>query len=176
MLRRTDKEKIVEELSGRFRSSAISIFTDIRGISVAKLSQFRRELKKLGAEFKVTKKTLLKRALEAAGAAPRGIEPKTLAGEIGVVFGYEDPVAPVKTAAKFSKENETFKVLKGLFGERVLEARDVLVLAKLPSRIELLAQLAYAMNAPIQGLATVLAGNIRNLVVVINKIAVSKKQ
>ena len=73
MLTRDQKEKIVTDLQDRFSRQRISFFTDIRGISVAKLSQFRRELKKLGAEFRVAKKTLLKRSLDEAGIA---LEPK----------------------------------------------------------------------------------------------------
>lgn len=170
MQTRSEKENIVGELTDRFRRQRISIFTDIRGISVAKLAAFRRELKKLGAEFRVAKKTLLRRALEAAGPAFGGIEPKRLEGEIGVIFGYEDQIAPAKAAAKFSKENETFKMLKGVLAEKILEAREVLALAKLPAREQLLGQLAFALDAPVQGLAIALAGNIRNLVVVLNKI------
>lgn len=170
MLTRSEKAEVVSGLEKRFRSSAISIFADFRGISVAKLTALRGELKKIGAEFKVAKKTLLKRALEAAGPEFGGIEPKALEGEIGVIFGYEDQVAPAKTAAKFSKENDTFKVLKGVLAGNLIEAREILALAKLPSREQLLGQFARALSAPLQGLANVLAGNIRNLVVVLNNI------
>lgn len=176
MLNRQEKAAVVEELRERFSRQRVSIFADIRGISVAKLTQFRRELRKIGAEFKVAKKTLLTRALGAAGQTFSEIESKKLEGEIGVIFGYEDQAAPAKAAAKFVKENETFKVLKGVLDGKILEAKDVLALAKLPSRDELLAKLAYALNAPIQNLANALQGNIRNLVVVINKVAVSRKQ
>lgn len=167
MLHREAKEKLVASLRERFGRQRVSLFADIRGISVAKLSAFRRELKNIGAEFKVTKKTLLKRALQAAGI---GIEPRELEGELGVVFGYEDQVAPAKLAAKFAKENETFKVRRGLLGGKILEAAEVAALAKLPSRDVLLAMLARMLNAPMQGLANVLQGNIRNLVVVLNQI------
>ena len=171
MLNREEKAKLVSELEDRFRRQRVSIFANLRGISVAKLSQFRRELKKIGAEFKVAKKTLLKRALEAVGPAFSGrIEPEKLEGEIGVIFGYEDQAAPAKAAAKFAKENETFRLLKGILGEKILEAKDVLALAKLPSRGELLAELARSFQAPIQGLVNVLHGSIRNLVVVLNQI------
>src|SRR3990167_8386343 len=99
MLTRQQKEKLVAGLEDKFRRQRVSIFTDLRGISVAKLSAFRRELRKSGAELKMGKKTLLKRALDAVGI---NIEPKTLEGELGVIFGYEDQVAPAKAAAKFS--------------------------------------------------------------------------
>lgn len=174
MLNREQKAKLVEELDEKFKRQRLSIFADFRGISVAKLTQFRRELKKIGAEFKVAKKTLLKLALEKAGPAFSGIEPKELNGEIGIIFGYEEQIAPAKAAARFSKENETFRVLKGVLAGKILEARDVLLLAKLPGREQLLAQLARTLNAPLQNLVNVLQGNIRNLVVVLNQIK-SKK-
>ena len=171
MLNREQKAKLVSGLQDRFERQHVAIFTNLRGISVAKLSQFRRGLKKIGAEFKVTKKTLLARALASADPAFSGrIEPKKLAGEIGIIFGYEDLAAPAKAAAKFSKENEGFKILKGILEGRILEAAQVLALAHLPSREELLGELARAFQSPIQGLVNALQGNIRSLVVVLNQI------
>lgn len=168
MLTRTQKEEVVSGLTERFKRQRVSIFADFRGISVAKLSALRRELKKLGAEFKVAKKTLLRRAIEASGAG--GIEPKGLEGEIGVIFGYGDQVAPAKAAAAFSKANETFRVLKGILAGKILEASEVLALAKLPAREQLFAQVAYALSGPVRGLANALQGNVRNLVVVLGQI------
>src|SRR3989344_5247131 len=132
MLTKSEKAEVVGGLTDRFRRQRVSIFADFRGISVAKLTAFRGELRAIGAEFKVAKKTLLKRALEAAGPEFGGIEPKDLEGEIGVIFGYEDQVAPAKAAAKFSKENETFKVLKGMLAGKIIEAKAIIALAKLP--------------------------------------------
>ena len=170
-LTREKKTKIVEELAGRFKKQKIAIFTDFLGVNVTKLTTLRREMKKAGAEFKVAKKTFLRIALKAIGIE---YDPKTLEGEIGVIFGYEDQIGPVKTAAKFSKENTTFTVLKGILDGKFLEGREVLTLAKLPGREQLLAQLAWVLNSPIQGFHTVLHGNLRNLVVVLNKIKEKK--
>jgi len=167
MLTREQKTGIVAELRDRFARQRILIFTDIRSISVAKLTALRRELKKLGAELKVTKKTLLQRALEAVRI---GIQPKELDGEVAVIFGYEDQVSPAKAATKFTKENKTFKILAGVLAGRILQAGEVVALAKLPPREEILSQLARTLSAPIQNLAIVLQGSIRNLVVVLSKI------
>ncbi len=140
-------------------------------MSVAKLGQFRRELKKVGAEFKVAKKTFLRRV---ADALKLGVNPEELQGEVGVIFGYEDQAAPTKVIAKFGKANKTFKVLMGLLGGKVIEAAGVAALAKLPSREEMLAQVARAFNSPIQSLVNALSGNIKNLVVVLDKIRNTK--
>lgn len=171
MLTRDEKAELVEGLKERFSRHRISIFTDIRGISVAKLMAFRRELKKIGAELKMAKKTLLKRALETAGI---GVLPKELEGEVAVIFGYEDQVSPAKVAAKFSKENKTFRVLKGILAGNIIESGEVLALAKLPPKEQLLGHLAQVLNAPIQQLANALQGNIRNLVVILNQVRSEK--
>ncbi|MDO8664895.1 MAG: 50S ribosomal protein L10 [Candidatus Liptonbacteria bacterium] len=167
MLSKTKKQEIVKELTDKFQKQKSVIFTDFRGIGVNKLMALRREMRKLGAEFKVAKKTFLRIALKSVGVE---YDPKELEGEIGVIFGYEDQVAPAKAAAKFGKENETFKVLKGLLDGKLIEGKEVLALAKLPSHEQLLGKLVWVLNSPIQGFYNVLQGNLRNLVVVLSKI------
>lgn len=167
MLTKTQKSKIVEEFTERFRRQKIAIFSDFHGVSVAKASGLRRLLKKEGAEFKVAKKTLLDQALKAVGVT---LKTKDLKGEIGVAFGYEDQAGPARILAKFGKDNETFKILAGILSGRILSGAEVLFLSRLPSREVLLGQLIWTLQSPIRGLAAVLNGNMRNLVVVLNKI------
>ena len=93
-----------------------------------------------------------------------------LRGEVGIIFGYEDQAAPAKAASKFAKENKSFRILKGFLGGKLIEAPEVMALARLPSREELLAELARALNSPIQSLVNALQGNIRNLVVVLSRV------
>ncbi len=173
MLNKAQKQEIVADLADKFKRQKIAIFTDFHGISVVKLQQLRRLLKKSGAEYKVAKKTLLSRALEAVGLDAKT---KELRGEIGVTFGYEDEVSPAKTLLKYSKNNETFKILGGILGMKTLKDSEVITLAKLPTREMLLAQLFRALQSPIRGLANVLYGNLRNLVVVLGKIRNSKSE
>ncbi|TSC76168.1 MAG: large subunit ribosomal protein L10 [Parcubacteria group bacterium Gr01-1014_33] len=167
MLHKAQKLKIIEDLAERFKKQKIAIFTDFHGTSVAKAQILRRVLKKSEAEYKVAKKTLLDRALQDAGIA---FQPKELQGEVGVTFGYGDQAAPAKDLVKFRKENESFKILAGILEGKLLSEKDVIALAKLPPREVLLAHVLGAMQSPIRGLAVVLQGNIKNLVVVINKI------
>lgn len=171
MLTKPQKTKIVEELADKLKRQKIAIFSDFTGVSVSKFQILRRLLKKDGAEYKVTKKTLFDRALQEAGV---NLKTKELQGEIGATFGYGDEVAPAKILLKFSKQNETFKILGGILGNRVLNAKEVITLAKLPSREILIGQLLNVMQSPIRGLATVLGDNIRNLVVILNKVKDNK--
>lgn len=167
MLTKQQKSKIVEDLVDKFKRQKIALFSDFRGISVAKLQTLRRLLKKTEGEYKIAKKTLIDRALANAEVQ---IKTKELEGEIGITFGYGDQAAPAKILLKFSKDNETFKILGGVLEGRILSAKDILTLARLPSREILLAQVAGALQSPIRGLAMVLQAHIRNFVIVLNKI------
>ena len=167
MLNKDQKQKVADDLAERFRRQKIAFFSDFHGVSVAKIQALRRLLKKDEAEYKVAKKTLLDRALEKAGLK---LKTKELQGEIGVTFAYGDEVAPAKTLSKFSRSNETFKILGGILGSRILTGKEILALAKLPPREVLLAQLLRVLQSPMRGLAIVLQGNIKNLVVVLSKI------
>lgn len=167
MLNKTQKSGIVQSLVDRFKRQKIVIFSDFHGISAVKAMQLRRALKKEDAEYTVAKKTLLARALESAGSA---FSAKELNGEIGVAFGYGDQAAPARVLTKFGKENDTFKILAGFCGSRILSTQDVIALARLPSREVLLLQAAAALSAPLRGFAGALQGNIRNLVVVLSRV------
>ena len=171
MLNRTQKSQIIEELTDKFNRQKIAIFTDFHGTSVAKAQSLRRLLKKDNAEYKVAKKTLLVQALEKNGIEVRE---DMLNGEIGITFGYEDQVAPARDLIQFRKENENFKILGGILEGRVLSDKDIIALARLPSREVLLAQVARAMQGPIRSFATVLQANIRNLAVILNKVKEQK--
>lgn len=167
MLTRKQKEEIVKGLSEKFAREKIAIFSRIHKIPVADLSALRRELKRAGAELSISKKTLMKRALDAAGL---NVDPKKLEGEVGIVFGYENQVAPAKIIHKFRKANSTFEILAGLLEKQTLSKEQVLAMASIPSREELLTMLASALAGPLRNILNVLQGNQRNLVVVLNKI------
>ena len=164
MLTKNQKKKILEDLNARFDKQKIAIFTDIRGVGVSKAQTLRRSLKKADAEYKVAKKTLIDKAISEHGF---NYKTQDIEGEIGIAFGYGDQVEPAKELLKFGRENETFKVLGGILDGKVLSAKDITVLAMLPFREVLLAQVVGAMQGPIRGLVTVLNVNMRNLVVVL---------
>lgn len=167
MINKEKKAEIVAEMTESFGRMRVAFFGRFPGISVAKMQILRRALKKDNAEFKITRKTLIDRALSATGSE---VKTQDFEGEIGVVFGYGDEASPAKTLLKFSKENETFKVVSGLLGTRLMSEKDVVALAKLPGREILLGQVASALAGPIRGLAGALQANIRNIAIIIAKV------
>ena len=172
MLTKKKKAEIVEELKEKFARQKVAIFSDFRGVSVGQSEKLRRSLKKVDAEYRVARKTLLDRALQHAGMEFRT---KELEGEIGVAFGYGDEIAPTKILSRFLKEVETFKILGGILNGKLLSGKEVLALARLPSREILLAQVLAGLSAPLQGLAGVLRGTIRNLAFVLGQVRDTRK-
>ena len=167
MLTKKKKEEIVHDLAEKFTRQKIGIFSDFHGISVEKIQNLRKSLKKENAEYRVAKKTLFDRALKNADIA---YAIKELKGEIGIAFGYENETSTAKILLKFARENESFKIMAGILNDRILTPSEVVRIAKLPPREILIGQLMSTLQFPARGLVTVLQGTIRNLVVVLHKI------
>ncbi len=172
MQTKSQKSQIVDGLQEKAASQKVVIFSDFHGLPVAKQQELRRALKKEDAEFKVAKKTLIQRAFDAAKVPFSYINYK---GELGVIFGFGDEVAPAKFLHKFARANpDGFKIIGGILGERALSKEEVIALAKLPSKQELLSQLVGVLVSPIRGFMNVLNGNQRKLVVALAQIANKK--
>jgi large subunit ribosomal protein L10 len=161
------KQEIVKQLGDKLARQKAVVFADFTGLKVKDLSDLKAKLRQSDSEFKVAKKTLMKVAFKEKGI---NIDPKSLAGEIALVMGYSDEVAPAKTVYEFSKTNQNIKILGGLLEKNVLTLEQVLNLAKLPSKQELYAKLVGTISAPSRNFVGVLQGNIRGLVSVLSQI------
>ncbi len=168
MLTRSQKEKIVKNLTEQLKTSKVSVFSDFTGTSVGNLQKLRRELREAGATFKVTKKKLFDIAFREAGIKATTAD---LEGQIGLAISQGDEVGAPKILANFAKVNKNFKILSGVLEKEVIPAKDVMALATMPSREALLAKFVGTINAPVSGFVNVLAGNLRNLVGVLKAIA-----
>lgn len=172
MQTKTKKGDIVSDLEAKVKDHTVVLFSDFHGLGVQKQQELRRILRKENAEYKVAKKTLIQRAFDAAKLPFSLLSYK---GELAVIFGFGDEVAPAKMLAKFAKANpDGLKILGGLLGGKELTDTQVTALAKLPGKTELIAQLAWTLSAPVRGLVTVLNGNQRKLVFVLSQIAKNK--
>jgi len=154
------KAKLVADIQDRVSKAQIGILADFTGLKVDSMTQLRRQVKEAGGELKVAKNTLLKRA---AGEGNL-IEPirEDLTGPNALVLGYEDPVALAKILIKFAQDRPLLKIKGGVMGGQSLTTQEVEALSKLPAREVLLAQFLSVLQAPAQGLVTVLSGVIRN--------------
>lgn len=166
---REQKRTILAELSDKIGRSKSIVFTKFDALGVKENEELRKKLAAEDSEYLVTKKTLLKIALENNGL--NDVNPRDFDGRIAAVFGYSDEVAPAKVVDEFRKTREQkINFVGGILEHKFLSAQDVQSLAKLPSKQELYAQIVGSLNAPISGFVNVLAGNIRGLVNVLKAI------
>jgi large subunit ribosomal protein L10 len=164
------KEAAIAELQRKLKDSTNLFLTDYTGLTVEQITRLRGELRKDGSSYAVVKNTLF--SIAAADLA-KTLE-KYLAGPTGVVFAGEDPVAPAKALKTFSDDVKAIGIKAAYIEGRIVDAKEVMVLASLPSKQELIAKLVGSLASPLRGLVTVLSGNQSGLVRVLNAIREQK--
>ena len=167
------KIALVDEIKEKIEKSQSIVLVNNHGLTVEEVTKLRKELREHGVDYKVYKNTMLKRAFDATGNESAN---ELLVGPTVVAFGIEDAVQPAKILNDFAEDNDRLEIKGGLLDGRVVSVDEVKALAKLPSREVLVAHLLGSLNAPIQGLATVLSGNIRGLAVALNQIREKKEE
>jgi large subunit ribosomal protein L10 len=150
---RSHKEKLVASLNDTFKQAELVIVTQQGGLTVAQVTDLRRQMRAAGAGFKVAKNRLTKRALE--GTRFQGLS-GLLKGPTAIAFS-RDPVAAAKVAVEFANKNEKLTIVGGSLGERTLDLAGVKALATLPSLDEMRARLAGMLKQPAAKIASVLA-------------------
>jgi len=162
-----EKKKIVKGLEKKVKKQEAMVFVNFKGLKMDDFTELRSELSKGDSELVVSKKSLLKNAFKNSGL---NIDTDQLKEEIAVIFGYSDSTTPAKIAYDFSKKNTNLKMAGG-FTEGVMRSQEEIVaLAKLPSRDELVGTLLRTIQTPISGLANVLQGSIRDFLYVLSRI------
>lgn len=151
-MKQEEKGKIIEEIRKSLSGSKVAIVTHYRGLTVAELTDLRRKMRQAGAEYRVVKNTLAKRAAQGTGFTALD---SMLGGPTGLATS-ADPVAPAKVLAEYAKTNPKLVLVGGVLDGQVISTEMIQDLAKLPSREVLLAQLMGVMNGPIRGFVTVL--------------------
>jgi len=165
------KESTIAELREQLASAKSLILTDYTGLTVAEITRLRGELRKDGNSYAVVKNTLFRIA---AGDRVASALESFLAGPTGVVFAGEDPVAPAKALKTFGDAVKAVNVKAAFIDGKVVDAKQVAVLASLPSKQELLGKLVGSLASPLRGLVTVLSGNQSGLVRVLNAVREKK--
>ena len=140
---KTARQEMVETLTDAVKGSPNIYVTDFAGLNVAKMTDLRRRLRQAGARYLVVKNTLAQRALAANDVQTLGAH---LAGPTGLVLAGTDPLPAAKVLGQFAKEHQKPSVRIGLIDGKAVDAAYVKRLGELPSRIELLGQLAGCLN------------------------------
>ena len=156
------KKEEVTKLAEEMKNAKLILLTDYRGINVTDVTELRTSLRNTNATYRVIKNNIIRRALQEAGI--EGLEDK-LVGPTAVIMSNEDYLEPSKAIYTFSKDNDYYKIKGGVIEEKVMEAEEIITLAKLPSREVLLSMLAGA-----------LLGNISKIAVALNEVKKQKEE
>lgn len=152
-MKRTDKEQLVTELTEKIKGATALYYTDFTGLNVKRMTELRRRLRKAGVEYVVIKNTLALRAVNESGLVG-----ERLRGPTGLVIT-TDPVAGAKVISDFAKENDQRPEVKGgMLDGKSIDVAQVKHLASLPSREQMLADLAAGLQAPLAGFVGAMNG------------------
>lgn len=141
---RAEKAGVIDELSGMFSRSGVVVVTHYKGLTVAEISDLRRQMRAVGASLKVTKNTLAKRALDGTPFAPIT---ELFKGPTAIAVS-PDPTAAPKVAVAYARRNDKLQIIGGGLGGALLDPAAVRALAELPSLDELRARLLSVINTP----------------------------
>ncbi|HEY7795012.1 MAG TPA: 50S ribosomal protein L10 [Gaiellaceae bacterium] len=162
-MQKSDKERVVAELTERLRTSETLIVADYRGLTNSEIDDLRTKLIEHGARFAVVKNTLTRRAAEAAGsdALLALLEGPTA---IAFVESEGDPVAVAKALRETATSTRVLAVRGGVLQGSVMSAAQVEDLATLPPAEVLRAQLVGAIVSPLTTVVALISAPLRDLV------------
>ena len=149
---RSHKEELAAALHQSLSATACVVVTHQTGMTVAEVTDLRRQMRAAGANFKVTKNRLAKIAL--AGTKFERLAP-LFSGPTAIAFS-RDPVAAAKVAVEFANKNEKLTIIGGGLDDRQLDAAGIKALATLPSLDQLRAKLLGMLQTPATRIASVL--------------------
>jgi len=149
-IRLEEKKQIVSEVNEAASSALSAVIADYRGVTVADMTELRKQARENNVFLQVVRNTLLKRAVEKTDFECLN---EVLVGPTILAFSMEDPGAAARVLNDFSKANDHFEIKALSFGGKLLPAEQIDVLAKLPTYDQAVAQLMSVMIAPVTKLA-----------------------
>ena len=150
---RAEKLNLTKEYVARLNASPFFIVTSFQGLNVGHLTELRKRLFKVNAEFHVVKNSVFKIAAKEAGVADLGAP---LTGMVAVVTGQKDISASAKVLKNYAAEFDKLKINFGFMGNQRLEKDSIIALADLPSIEVLRGKLLGVLQAPATKLAVLL--------------------
>ena len=153
-LRLEDKKALVKEVNAVAGDSVTVVAAEYRGLSVAEMTELRKEARNAGVYMRVVKNTLARLAVEGTDFE---CMQDTLKGPILLAFAKDDPGAAARIIKDFAKEHEALQAVSLSAGGQVMPGSDLAKLAELPTLDQARAMLLGVLNAPMGQLVRTLA-------------------
>ena len=145
-----EKEAVVNEIKDKLERAQSAIVVDYRGLTVAEVTDLRKQLRDADVKMMVIKNKILQRAVE--GTDYEALN-DVFVGPTAIVFSNEDPIAPAKIIKKFADDHEALEVKGGFIEQSVKTLDEINEYATMPGREELLSMLASALQDPMRKIA-----------------------
>src|SRR5678815_2735771 len=166
------KKEELEQLKKDLAEAKNLIVAQFQGITVEQDTELRSKIRATNSKYRVVKNTLAKIATKGTAAEKLAA---ALKGPTSIAYNNSDPVALAKALTAYAKANPVFVFKTGMVEGRVVNLSDLLAIASLPSKEELIAKLLFLLNSRAQGIATAVNGVARNLAVVVGQAIEQKK-
>ena len=166
------KKEELDDLQKDLNEAKNLFVAQFQGITVAQDTELRMKIRDTKSKYRVIKNTLAKKA---AQGTPAEAVTKSFDGPTAIAYNASDPVSLAKALTAYAKANPVFVFKAGLVEGRVINLADIISIAAMPSKEELIAKVLFLINAPAQRLAIVANGVARNLAVVMKQAVEQKK-
>ena len=147
----SQKQAIVSEISDKMKNSDSTVVCEYRGLSVAEVTELRKNLREENVELKVYKNTMVERACDECGFAELK---DVLVGPNAFAFS-EDATAPARVLAKFAKKQKALVLKSGIVEGKVVDENTIKELSLLPNRDGMLSMLLSCLQSPVSSFARV---------------------
>ena len=144
------KKQVVSEIAEKFKSAQAAVVCEYRGLTVAEMTDLRRQLRAENIELKIYKNTMTARAADELGY--EGLD-ATLTGPNAIAFGNDDAVAPARVLVDFAKKHDALVVKGGVVEGKVVTDQTIKELSALPNREGMYSMLLSCLVSPIRGFA-----------------------
>lgn len=153
MLKRVEKEAIVDRLKGDFDKARAVFLTNLIGVSANDAVRIRKEVRDQKGRVVITRNTLMKRA---SVGTPYEDMVKDIKGTNALAFAFEDAAGIAKSLHEAGKDLEQVELKAGILEGKLLSGAELVQLAKLPGKDQMLATLLATFQAPVSAFARVM--------------------
>lgn len=172
-LTREQKQDLVESYRQNIAEVPNIYLLDYKGISVTEVTELRNKIRETGGMYTVVKNRLV---LQAIQETPMAALADQMEGPIAVAYTHEDPVGLAKALTDFAKTVPAIEFKAGLMDGKVVSGEQLVEIAKLPSRDDLIAKLLFLLQSPVQRFVRTMATlGPQSLVTVLGQVADQKK-
>ncbi len=149
-MNRTEKEQVIGELHEKMAKAKTAILAEPKGLNVATVTELRKKLRDAKVDYRIVKNTLAARAAKGTPVEPLA---EKFVGPTALVMSYDDVVAPAKLLVEFMKDRENFAIRTAVVEGKIVDAKGIQALAKMPGLQELRGQIAAMIAQPATKLA-----------------------